>query len=678
MQFFGFYSAMNCTSTDIRNRLQYTYREAINLLSNRQMRILHLLIEEQDYITIAELAERFNVSQRTIQYDLEGIEDQEDVLDFKIYRNKSEGMKIETSNGFLLKKDNSDALTEVHYTKDERVLNIELKLFESDVPISSRVLSELVNVSRRTIVDDLKVVQEYLEKFNLQLEYVKNKGFVIQGEEDAYRKAYAHCIKTYFQNAIPFAESSLFSESDLASVRQTVVQTLKDEDYHLVQSATDGLIYHVLIALQRLKEDYSFEIPKEEIKRLSDTPQYKIASKMKENLEQIFNIEFPQSEAIFITLHLLGSKTSNDDIPGNNSDIELYVLQLIEHVGAALGLDLTKDNKLLNGLLIHIKPAIHRLQFDMAQKNPLKEEIYHRYHSLIDAIKSNIRILERPLHISFTSDELAFIAIHFASSIERVSTKDNQPIKVVLLCGSGIGTSQLLKSKLANSYPELDIADAYSVYQINEKQLLNERVDYIISTVPFEIEQIPVIHVDPFLNKDSRMKLNNMINQAREKRIASMNEIGPDLRSLLPENRISTIPGQFKRDEAIELAVEPLIKDGIVTDGYSNEIKAQFEKFGAYMVISPHIALIHAGSEEVLSGAGFAITFFPQGVVFEHEHHDPVYLVITLATESPKFHLKALGQLSQLLMDSKSKEAFLKGKMDEMNLYINEVSTREV
>ena len=113
--------------------------------------------------------------------------------------------------------------------------------------------------------------------------------------------------------------------------------------------------------------------------------------------------------------------------------LSLYVLQLIEHVGAALGLDLTKDNKLLNGLLIHIKPAIHRLQFDMAQKNPLKEEIYRRYHILIDAIKSNIRILERPLHISFTSDELAFIAIHFASNIERVSTKNNQPIKVVLL-----------------------------------------------------------------------------------------------------------------------------------------------------------------------------------------------------------------------------------------------------
>ncbi|MCP6640572.1 hypothetical protein NL504_29060, partial [Klebsiella pneumoniae] len=77
------------------------------------------------------------------------------------------------------------------------------------------------------------------------------------------------------------------------------------------------------------------------------------------------------------------------------------------------------------------------------------------------------------------------------------------------LCGSGIGTSQLLKSKLANTYPELDIADAYSVYQINEQQLLNEKVDYIISTVSFNIDSIPVIHVDPFLNKNSRDKLNH-------------------------------------------------------------------------------------------------------------------------------------------------------------------------
>lgn len=38
------------------------------------MNMLYLLIEEAEYKTIVELAERFDVSQRIIQYVLEGIE----------------------------------------------------------------------------------------------------------------------------------------------------------------------------------------------------------------------------------------------------------------------------------------------------------------------------------------------------------------------------------------------------------------------------------------------------------------------------------------------------------------------------------------------------------------------------------------------------------------------------
>ncbi|WP_412518821.1 BglG family transcription antiterminator [Staphylococcus simulans] len=644
------------------------------MLSNRQMNMLHLLIEEDEYKTIVELAERFDVSQRTIQYDLEGIEDHANRFNYRVYRNKSAGVKIEALDNYLL-ADASHKLR-VHYTKEERVLNITLKLFESEVPISSNTLAEMVNVSRRTIVDDLKVVQEWLNAYHLELNYIKNKGFNIQGHEEDYRKAYAHQIRAYFRNAVPYARSGVFSEDELMRVRQTVVDTLKHEDYHLVQSATDGLIYHVLIALQRLKENFSFDIPEDEVKRLSQTPQYEIASKMKENLEREFEIEFPKSEAIFITLHLLGSKVSDDDNPGNNSELQAWVTELIKQVSIVLCIDLTNDHKLLNNLMIHMKPAIHRLKFDMAQKNPLKDEIYQRYSNIVEAIESYINILEEPLHITFSQDELAFIAIHFASSIERVSTHDNNKIKVVLLCGSGIGTSQLLKSKLANTYPELDIADAYSVYQINEQQLLNEKVDYIISTVSFNIDSIPVIHVDPFLNKSSRDKLNQMINQAREQRIAMMNEMGDDLRALLPKHRISINNETLNKSQAIDVSVQSLVEDNIVKSAYAEEIKMQFERFGSYMVISPHIALIHASTEQVIQGAGFALTYFEYGITFGHVNNDPVHVVITLATKSPKIHLKALGQLSELLMNKDSQAAFLEGNVSKINEYINQVSKK--
>ena len=100
--------------------------------------------------------------------------------------------------------------------------------------------------------------------------------------------------------------------------------------------------------------------------------------------------------------------------------------------------------------------------------------------------------------------------------MERGATNKQLMIKVVLLCGSGIGTSQLLKSKLNHLYPEFNIWDAYSIYQLDEKQLIQNNIDYVISTVPCDISVVPVINVDPFINEQSRQKLNQLINDAKK------------------------------------------------------------------------------------------------------------------------------------------------------------------
>ncbi len=65
------------------------------------------------------------------------------------------------------------------------------------------------------------------------------------------------------------------------------------------------------------------------------------------------------------------------------------------------------------------------------------------------------------------------------------------------------------------------------------------------------------------------------------------------------------------------------------------------------MVISPHIALIHAGTDYVQNGVGFALTYFTEGIIFGSKANDPVHLVITLATRLPQCTFKGIGQLSQ-------------------------------
>lgn len=128
-------------------------------------------------------------------------------------------------------------------------------------------------------------------------------------------------------------------------VRRAIIKTLNSENYHLVQSAIDGLIYHILIAIQRLNENFSFDIPINEIDKWRHTNQYAIASKMIENLERSCNVTFPESEIIFITLHLLGSKMTEhtaSSITFEYHDLSQNIHELITCVSQELGIDMSK------------------------------------------------------------------------------------------------------------------------------------------------------------------------------------------------------------------------------------------------------------------------------------------------------------------------------------------------
>lgn len=662
--------------------IAYNYRqEEITLLSLRQIEILYLLVQEQTFIPINNIADQLGVTPRTIQYDISYIEQYAETYQYQVIRNKAAGIKIITNHSTLLNELEQRITNQIHFSKDERLTHIALKLFETTEPISTKQLAHDVNVSRRTIADDIKIIQKRLAHYHLKLNYIHNKGFIIIGEEDQYRKAYAHFIRQYMKQAAPFIEADIFNSQSIAIVRQAIITTLNRENYHLVQSAIDGLIYHILIAIQRLNENFSFDIPTKEIDKWRHTKQYAIASKIKENLENSCNVNFPESEIIFITLHLLGSKMTDHTISTNINEqhvLSRNIQEFITCVSQELGIDMSNDHKLHNSLLTHIKPAIHRIKYDMIQANPLKQEVHKRYPQVVDAISKHISTIEKDTAIRFNEDELTFIAIHFASSMERVVTNKQLMIKVVLLCGSGIGTSQLLKSKLNHLYPEFNIWDAYSIYQLDEKQLIQNNIDYVISTVPCDISVVPVINVDPFINGQSRQKLNQIINDDREKRVIKMVNDGESLADLLPEHRINKNTQSLSINEAVTVSVQPLIKDDIVGPNYIEAILNQFEQFGSYMVISPHISLIHAGTDYVHNGVGFSLTYFTEGVEFGSKANDPVYLVITLATDHPNAHLKALGQLSELLSNDLSRQDFLDGKICKIKQHIAVTKSKEV
>ncbi|WP_353458078.1 BglG family transcription antiterminator [Staphylococcus coagulans] len=641
------------------------------MLTNRQYEILNRLMKAEEYISIADLAKAFDRSERTIQYDLEYIEFMEDKLKLQVQRSKSKGIKIKCLDENMIVHMNEAIFPEVHYTKDERQLQILLFLFEANSPVNSRKLSTLVNVSRRTIVDDLKNVTKWLYAHHLNLAYLKNKGFIIEGSEASYRKAYGEVIHAYFKTTSELIRKNLFDEKAIQIIREIVLRVLEEVHYPLFQIAIDGLVIHLLIAIQRVKASCTISGPPDLLKAHKGTDAYEISQAIKNEVEKTFEIHFPESEALFIVLHLLGAKKikiGNQD--EQNDELKILIYQFVERVGAALGVDLIKDSKLLNGLYIHLTPALNRMTYNLKQQNPLKNDIYTQYPELIEVITQHIWIFEALYHVSFSEDEIAYLVIHFASCFERLTIENEHKIRVVLLCGSGIGTSQLLKAKLSKVYPEFDILDAYSLYQIDESELLRRGVEYVITTVPIELSSIQCIKVSPFLDKKDRDQLNLLINQKRERLVDDISEHGFSLREVLKPERLGVVKEKFNRNEAISHVIAPLEKSGIVNDSYKKEIMNQLDAFGAYMVISPHTALVHASSKHVKSGMGMTLYCFQQGVDFQHERYDPVKIVIGLATSHPHIHLNALKELNDILLHSSIRNELLNGNLEGLYAYL--------
>ena len=183
-------------------------------------------------------------------------------------------------------------------------------------------------------------------------------------------------------------------------------------------------------------------------------------------------------------------------------------------------------------------------------------------------------------------------------------------------------------------YPEFDVIDAYSIYQIDEEELLKKGVDYIISTVDCHFDEIPVVTVDTFLNKSSRDQLNQIVNQYRESKVVQLEQIGENLRELLPEHRITKTEHMINKDRTIYQVSDLLLQDNIIESRYADAIIKQMESFGPYMVISPHIALLHSDTTYVQKGAGFAMTYVDNGIPFGHQKYDPVKVIIVLATKN--------------------------------------------
>lgn len=104
--------------------------------------------------------------------------------------------------------------------------------------------------------------------------------------------------------------------------------------------------------------------------------------------------------------------------------------------------------------------------------------------------------------------------------------------------------------------------------------------------------------------------------------------------------------------EAVNLSMEPLVQNEIVTEEYVKAVIDNAKEYGAYIVVTKHIALVHAETEKGTLKNSVGLTTLIDPVNFGNTANDPVKYLFCLSAVEQGRHLKTLSDLA-VLMENK-------------------------
>ncbi|HAU3146356.1 TPA: PTS transporter subunit EIIA [Salmonella enterica subsp. salamae] len=124
--------------------------------------------------------------------------------------------------------------------------------------------------------------------------------------------------------------------------------------------------------------------------------------------------------------------------------------------------------------------------------------------------------------------------------------------------------------------------------------------------------------------------------------------------------------------QAIMLSAQPLLAKEAITEDYIHAIFNSHQKIGPYYVLAPGLAMPHARPEQGVIKNGLSLLHIKQGVSFDSEDNDPIYVVIMLCALSGDEHINMITALADIFSDDERLSALLKASsMEAIQAVIN-------
>ncbi|MCR5493811.1 MAG: BglG family transcription antiterminator [Streptococcus sp.] len=481
------------------------------MLNKKEKQIIQYLTKDKEqFVTSKELAAHMGCSDRTIRTYYKTLVEKLD---------NHSGLDLISKQGYGYKLDilDDDAYADFleenhindHHFNYQSVTDINDRynfllnklLFEQNEIYFDDLADELF-VSRSTLSSDFKKIREKFKPYHLKIESKANKGVYVMGQErDKRRFIMDYFIDSGFINTMhSYVDNELLNQKiSFEELTIIVLDECREGGLKLSDFVIQNLVIHIALAIRRITEGFRISKVSDDEVVLRGLAERRVAENILKRVSVSTGIHFPIEEVDYITLHLVSKGHGNSCHISEvlQEQVRQELIDSIEQINPTV----KNDFQLIEGLLAHLSTMYIRLQGKVVMENPLTAEIQANYRDMYQLAERVVSNMPTFSPYTLSPNEIAYIALHFMAAKERY--KEQRKYNVLVICATGYGSAQMLKSRIENELGNLvSITDVIGYYEINDEKL--KGIDFIVSSIDLSnlMFNIPVFTVSVFLNDE--------------------------------------------------------------------------------------------------------------------------------------------------------------------------------
>lgn len=604
----------------------------------------------------------------------------------------------------------------VMYTDIQRQKGIFMCVFADDVDTSVYLFQELFNVSKNTILSDIKELRNSLMPLRIELKYSRKEGYYLCGAERIIRNAaYKMVDELLFEELGELLLYKIMWEQNQYSYSyiKSAILTLRDHNkLSFIPSKVEFLVYFLSFTLARSKKN-TIKLTQEDRLFLQKVELFNEIEPLVLDLEKEFSVKNIKNEHLYLLIVFLTI------LQGNPKE---QAFEFLRHCSKEIIAETEKiaaisflDHSLLLNVYSHLVPAYFRLRYEFPLNNLLIDDIKNQYGEMFTLVSKSMEPLKKIIDKSINESEIGYFTILFGGAIlNQREDESAENIKALIVCPSGISSSLIMKTELEKIFPMIDFFSTSEINRMDNLDLNN--YDILFSNINLKIDR-KVYYVKPVMNRIekakllqevqkeilipgmiypsaseilnmilpyvtikegySEEKLLHIISKKIEKKIENRKDVRPMLSELLTEEKIIISDEIMNWEEAIELSASPMLKAGQIEASYVKAMINKVHEFGAFINIGTFIALPHARPEDGVNELGMSLLKLQKPVNLLDDDKHPVKVFICLAAVDNETHLKALATLTKILSNKEKLEQLINAQSKEEILKIIDMNEEE-